>query len=106
MKKSKIKRLVSKKLAQRLATERSDGQDFKALVQREGAVTIARMRAKGYDLVSCLETGEGIFVAENHVVGLHIQLPTDLYRRLETQCRNQQTTKRNIVVDALDKCLP
>ena len=103
MKTSKIKRLAPKKLLGHLAD--GDRQQFDAALRKHGADTIAKMRAKGYELVTCLETGEGVFVRDETVVGLHIQLPEQLYKRLDEECRRRETTKRRIVVEALEKYL-
>ncbi len=104
MKQSKIKRLAPKKRVQQCAGQ--DAGALEAMLRREGADTIAKMHAKGYELVSCLETGEGVFVRDEAVVGLHIQLPRELYDRLDAACRRQETTKRSVVVEALEKHLP
>jgi hypothetical protein len=107
MKQSKIKKLTTKKSMERYARHaHADGDHLERFLRREGAATIAKMRAKGYDLVSCLATGEGVFVREDHVVGLHIQLPAALYRRLDRECRQQGVTKRSFVVTALERSLP
>ena len=103
MKTSKIKRLAPKKLLAHLAT--GDARQLDEALRRHGAETIDKMRAKGYELVTCLETGEGVFVRDEAVVGLHIQLPEQLYRRLDAECRRRETTKRSVVVEALEKHL-
>ncbi|MHC4947457.1 MAG: hypothetical protein ACYTG1_04250 [Planctomycetota bacterium] len=100
MKQSRIKRLIPKKLARRVAGA-GDDPALAALVERESADAIAKMRAKGYTLVTRLDTGEGIFVREDDVVGLHVQLPRSLYRRIETECKRREISKKKVVVEAL-----
>jgi hypothetical protein len=103
VKKSKIKRLVSKKRAEQFAARNTRGAEgWRALVETEVADVVTRMAAKGYELVACLDTGEGVFVREQAVVGLHIQLPEPLYRRLDSVCRLREVSKRSVVVEALE----
>jgi putative heme iron utilization protein len=107
VKRSRIKRLIPKKLAQRLARtgDTSVREELARYAEREAGETIAKMRAKGFRLVTRLESGEGVFVRDDDVVGLHIQLPSALYKRLETECRSRETTKRNLVIAALERYL-
>lgn len=93
-----------KSLANRLlgADDRTK-EELAALVEREASPVIEKMQAKGYSLVTRLDTGEGVFVRENDVVGLHIQLPTSVYQKLEAECHRRETTKRNIVISALEQ---
>ena len=107
MKQSRIRRLISKKLAQRLARlkDKAARDELSRYADREAEATIAKMRAKGYRLVTRLESGEGVFVRDDDVVGLHVQLPSELYKRLESECRRRETTKRNLVTAALEQYL-
>ena len=107
MKQSRIKRLYSKKLARQLARAgEAARRDIHTLAERESAETIAKMRAKGYKLATRLDGGEGVFVREDHAVGLHVQLPTALYKRLEAECKRRDISKKKAVVEALDTYLP
>jgi len=106
VKQSRIKKLIPKKLARRLARADADSrEEIEALVDRESAAVVAKMKAKGYRLVTRLDSGEGIFVRDDDVVSLHVQLPTALYRRLEAACKERETTKRDIVIGALEAYL-
>jgi len=106
VKQSRIKRLYSKKLARRLAALDGPRRDeLAAFAEREADDAIAKMRAKGYTLLTRLDSGEGVFVREDDVVGLHIQLPSALYKRLDAECRRRETTKRNLVIAALEQYL-
>lgn len=105
MKQSQIKRLIPKKQAAALVREDADSDALRAAMQRDGATTIAKMRGKGFELVTCLDTGEGVFVREHKVVGLHVQLPTPLYKKLEREVKSRGISKRELVVDALEKYL-
>lgn len=71
----------------------------------EAGPAIARMRSKGFELVTCLDTGEGVFVCEADVVSLHIQLPQPLYQRLADECERREASKRSLVVEALEGLL-
>ena len=103
MKQSRVKRLVSKKLAKRYAAANpQDKAELATLIERESAPEIARMVAKGYVLATKLETGEGVFVREQDVAALHIQLSNSLYRQLDTECRRREVTKRAVVTEALE----
>jgi len=107
VKTSKVKRLIPKNLARRIVAAPDGGQDLlAAYMKRAAADTIEKMRGKGYELLSCLETGEAVFVRDDPVVALHIQLPRDLYTRLDDACRRRGATKRQIVADALNDYLP
>ncbi|UCF66949.1 MAG: hypothetical protein JSV80_14355 [Acidobacteriota bacterium] len=97
---------MPKKLARELAHARGEQRTaLERLVEREASGTIAKMRSKGYELAARLETGEGVFVREDDVVGLHIQLPTALYRRLDDECQRRAATKRKLVIEALERYL-
>ncbi len=107
MKQSRIKRLISKKLAQRLS-KMKDGtarDELSRFADREAEETISRMQSKGYRLVTRLDSGEGVFVRDDDVVGLHVQLPSALYRQVEAECQRRETTKRNLVIAALERYL-
>lgn len=103
---SRIRRLYSRRLARKLVgatgTSRSD---LEALAEQEARYEIARQRDKGWKLVTRLETGEGVFVRDDDVVGLHIQVPTALYKRLDVECERRETTKRQLVTLALERYL-
>ena len=106
MKQSRIKRLISKKLARQLAQADDEARRaLTALVERESAETIAKMRAKGYKLATRLDSGEGVFVREDNYVGLHVQLPSAVYKRLEAECRRREISKKKAVVEALENYL-
>jgi hypothetical protein len=106
MKQSRIKRLIPKKLARRLAEATGASRtQLEALVERESADSIAKMRAKGYTLATRLDSGEGVFVREDDAVGLHVQVPRSLYRRLEAECRRREISKKRVVMEALEEHL-
>lgn len=106
MKQSRIKRLVQKRLARRIARARGTArEELERFAEREAQDTIRRMLDRGYRLITRLETGEGVFVRDTDVVGLHVQLPRSLYERLEEECRTRETTKRSLVMDALEQYL-
>jgi hypothetical protein len=46
-----------------------------------------------------------VFVRDDDVVGLHIQLPTTLYKRLDTEASRREITKRQMVIAALERYL-
>jgi hypothetical protein len=103
---SRIRRLYSRRLARRMTgTTGSSKAELEALAEQEARYEIARQRDKGWKLVTRLDTGEGVFVRDDDVVGLHIQLPTALYKRLDVECDRRETTKRQIVTLALEKYL-
>ena len=105
MKQSRIRRLIPKKLAREIATTR-DGRARARLekaAESESADAIAKMQARGYRLVTRLETGEGVFVRDEQVVGLHVQLPSALYRKLDAECRRREVSKRRLVCEALEQ---
>ena len=52
-----------------------------------------------------LESGEGVFVRDDDVVSLHVQLPGALYKRLDAVSREREKTKRDIVIEALEDLL-
>ena len=106
MKTSQIKRLIPKKLAQRISVSKGRARTaLEAQAESESAETIAKMKAKGYRLATRLETGEGVFVRELDVVGLHVQLPRALHRRLDAECRRREVSKRQLVIDAIERVL-
>lgn len=103
---SRIKRLYSRRLAKKLAgATPSTRGELEALAEYESRHEIARQRDKGWKLVTKLETGEGVFVRDDDVVGLHIQLPSALYKRLDTEANQRETTKRQMVIAALERYL-
>jgi hypothetical protein len=106
VKQSRIRRLVPKKLARELAAARGSARTrLEKLVERESADAIAKMRAKGYRLVTRLDTGEGVFVRDEPIVALHVQLPRELYQRLDAACREREISKKTLVCKALDRYL-
>lgn len=103
---SRIKRLYSRRLAKKLASASGAARtDLESLVEYESRHEIARQRDKGWKLVTRLETGEGVFVRDDDIVGLHIQLPSALYKRLDTEANGRETTKRQMVIAALERYL-
>jgi hypothetical protein len=103
---SRIKRLYSRRLAKKLAAANGAVRtELESLAEYESRHEIARQRDKGWKLVTRLETGEGVFVRDDDVVGLHIQLPTSLYKRLDTEAEARETTKRQMVIAALERYL-
>ncbi len=106
MKESRIKRLIPKTLARQLQVAAEDGRaELEALAERESADTVARMRSRGYRLVTRLDTGEGVFVRDSEVTALHVQLPSELYRRLDEECSRRNASKKKVVVEALERYL-
>ena len=106
MKQSKIKRLIPKALAREILSASGRARtELEREADRAGADTVAKMRAKGYRLVTRLDSGEGIFVREQDVVSLHVQLPRGLYRRLDAACKRREQSKRWMVAEALESYL-
>jgi hypothetical protein len=107
MKQSRIRRLIPKKLAREIALAEgaSPRKRLEARAERESAETIAKMKAKGYRLVTRLDSGEGVFVRDDDVVGLHVQLPAALYKKLDAECRRRESSKRKVVCEALEQFL-
>jgi hypothetical protein len=103
---SRIKRLYSRRLAKKLADATGAARtELETLADYEARHEIAKQRDKGWKLVTKLETGEGVFVRDDDVVGLHIQLPTTLYKRLDTEASRREITKRQMVIAALERYL-
>ena len=103
---SRIKRLYSRRLAKKLAGATGPARtEIAALAAYESRHEIARQRDKGWKLVTELDTGEGVFVRDDDVVGLHIQLPNALYKRLDAEANHRETTKRQMVIAALERYL-
>jgi ribosomal protein L5 len=103
---SRIRRLFGRRLARRMAMASGNAaNELAKLAEQEAAYEIARQQAKGWKLVTRLETGEGVFVRDDDVVALHIQLPTALYKRLDQECERREITKRQLVTQALEKYL-
>ena len=106
MKQSRIKRLYPKKLARRLAG--ADGRTRDRLARqadKEAEEVVSKMNSRGYKLLTRLDTGEGVFVREDGLVGMHVQLPSSLYKRLEAACRSREATKRSLIIAALEEYL-
>ena len=103
---SRIRRLYSRRLARRLATAAGASRtELEGLAEQEARYEIGRQRDKGWKLVTRLDTGEGVFVRDDDVVGLHIQLPTALYKRLDVESKRREVTKRQLVTQALERYL-
>ncbi len=103
---SKIRRLFSRRLARKLASATGAPRAaLEAVAEQEARYEIARLRDNGWRLATRLDTGEGVFVRDDDVVGLHIQLPTALYKRLDAECSRRETTKRQLVTLALERYL-
>ncbi|HEU0034464.1 MAG TPA: hypothetical protein VFQ53_27765 [Kofleriaceae bacterium] len=103
---SRIRRLYSRRIARRLAGATATTRaELEALAEQEARYEIARQRDKGWKLVTRLDTGEGVFVRDDDVVGLHIQLPGALYKRLDAECERREITKRQLVTMALERYL-
>jgi hypothetical protein len=106
VKQSRIRRLIPKKLARQIASAGARRRTvLEAEADRESADVIAKMRSRGFKLVTRLDTGEGVFVREENVTALHVQLPAPLYRRLEAECRRREASKKRVVVEALERLL-
>lgn len=106
MKESRVKRLIPKKLARQLQTcSASERAGLETLVEQEAAEPIARMRDRGYRLVTRLESGEGVFVRDSDVTALHVQIPTPLYEQLRREAERRGTSKKKLVVEALERSL-
>lgn len=103
---SRIKRLYSRKLARRLASARGTTKDeLEKFAAREADDAITRMRHKGWKLITQLDTGEGVFVRDEELIGLHIQVPSALYKKLDQECKRRETTKRQLVTVAIEQYL-
>src|SRR5262245_56055446 len=101
---SRIRRLYSRRLARRLVDATGGARvELEELAEQEARYEIARLRDRGWKLVTRLETGEGVFVRDDDIVGLHIQLPTALYKRLDAECAKREMTKRHLVTLALER---
>lgn len=106
IRKSKLRRLFGRRLARQIieAGGRTKAE-LQAVADREAALEIQKQSQKGYRLVTRLETGEGVFVKDEYISALHIQIPTTLYKLLETECERRELTKRQIVISALEQYL-
>jgi len=106
MRQSRIKRLISRRLARRIANaDGADKQLLERVADQESRLEIVRQQEKGWRLATRLDTGEGVFVRDDDLVGLHIQLPGALYKRLDAEADKRETTKRNMVIVALERYL-
>jgi hypothetical protein len=104
--KSRIRRLYGRRLARRLASSSGAARtELQALAEQEASYEIARLRERGWKLVTRLDSGEGVFVRDDDVVGLHIQLSTALYKRLDVECVRRECSKRQLVTVALERFL-
>jgi hypothetical protein len=106
LRKSKLRRLYGRRLARQIveASGRSKAE-LQAVAEREAALEIQKQTQKGYRLVTRLETGEGVFVKDEHLSALHIQIPSAMYKQLEVECERQDLTKRQVVMLALEQYL-
>ena len=103
---SRIKRLYSRRLAKKLGAATGAARtELEALAAYESRHEIARQREKGWKLITELDTGEGVFVRDDDVVGLHIQLPSALYKRLDVESNHRELTKRQMVIAAVERYL-
>ena len=106
LRKSKLRRLYGRRLARQIVEASGKTRaELQALAEREAAVEIQRQAQKGYRLVTRLETGEGVFVKDEQLEALHIQIPTAMYKQLELECERQDLTKRQVVMLALEQYL-
>jgi metal-responsive CopG/Arc/MetJ family transcriptional regulator len=106
VKKSRIRRLIRKKLAREITKAKGDARSaLETVADREASPIVDKMLAKGYQLVTRLESGEGVFVREYDQISLHVQLPGALYKRLNTAVQERETTKRDVVIAALEAYL-
>jgi|GEM_PF-3191853 len=103
---SRIRRLYSRRLARRLVEATGAARtELVSLAELEAKQEIASQTEKGWKLVTRLDTGEGVFVRDDDIVGLHIQLPGPLYKRLALESSRRETTKRQMVIVALERYL-
>ena len=103
---SRIRRLYGRRLARRLSGASGAAKaELVALAEQEAGYEIARLREKGWKLVTRLDSGEGVFMRDDDVVGLHIQLSTALYKRLDVECARREISKRQLVTVALERFL-
>jgi hypothetical protein len=103
---SRIRRLYPRKLARKLAgATGTTRQELERLAEQEARLEIERQLDKGWKLATRLDTGEGVFVRDDDLVGLHIQLPGPLYRRLDVESAKRESTKRQMVIVALERYL-
>ncbi len=106
LRKSKLRRLYGRRLARQiLETGGKARAELQALAEREAALEIQKQTQKGYRLVTRLDTGEGVFVKDEYLSALHIQIPTAMYKQLELECERQDLTKRQVVMQALEQYL-
>ena len=106
LRKSKLRRLYGRRLARQIGDATGKGKaELQAVAEREAALEIQKQSQKGYRLVTRLDTGEGVFVKDEYLSALHIQLPTGLYKQLETECERRELTKRQVVISALEQYL-
>ena len=106
LRKSKLRRLYGRRLARQIVEASGKSKsELQALAEREAAVEIQRQTQKGYRLVTRLDTGEGVFVKDEQLEALHIQIPSAMYKQLELECERQDLTKRQVVMMALEQYL-
>jgi hypothetical protein len=104
MRKTRIRRLYSRRLARIIVGSRPGRgpEHVREKADHESRVEIERQREKGWELVAKLDSGEGVFVKDDDAVSLHIQLPSVLYKRLDTIATKRELTKRALVIAALE----
>lgn len=106
LRKSKLRRLYGRRLARQiLETSGKSKAELQAVAEREAALEIQKQSQKGYRLVTRLDTGEGVFVKDEQLEALHIQIPTAMYKQLQLECERQDLTKRQVVMAALEQYL-
>ena len=80
--------------------------EIDALAEEEARYEIARQRDKGWKLVTRLDSGEGVFVRDDDVVGFSTSSsPPRWHKRLDAECARREITKRQIVTVALERYL-
>lgn len=106
LRKSKLRRLYGRRLARQILEAGGKAKaELQAVAEREEALEIQKQTQKGYRLVTRLETGEGVFVKDEYLSALHIQIPSAMYKQLELECERQDLTKRQVVMQALEQYL-
>jgi len=106
MKQSRIKRLIPKQLAKRVKDAGDPlPPELKAVVDAESAEVVAKMESRGFKLVGRLGDDEGVFVRDNEMIALHVHLPRPLYQAIDEEARHSETSKRRVVIAALEEYL-
>jgi hypothetical protein len=106
LRKSKLRRLYGRRLARQIVEATGKAKaELQAVAEREASLEIQKQTQKGYRLVTRLDTGEGVFVKDEQLEALHIQIPSAMYKQLELECERQDLTKRQVVMQALEQFL-